>query len=251
MPPTNTIGATLRDDIADAIGQAFAGERRELRREYDIVKAEMRAEREAIRADMAALRAEAAILARDREAVIELRAAVATRLAEVRDGEPGPAGPPGEAGERGLPGEAIQGPPGETGAPGATGTPGEAGPAGPAGPDGPAGREWEPRGLFDPAIEYRFGEVVTLDGGAFVAAIDNPGPCPGPGWKQLVTRGKAGKPGERGPAGAAGPAGPAGPAIIDWKIEGYLAIPIMSDGSECAPLSLRGYFERYDGEAHT
>ena len=67
---------------------------------------------------------------------------VAARLAELKDGEPGPAGAPGApgaTGPAGPPGE--QGGPGEPGGPGVAGAPGEPGPAGAPGASGPPGEK--------------------------------------------------------------------------------------------------------------
>jgi hypothetical protein len=61
-------------------------------------------------------------------------------------------------------------------------------------------------------------DVVTLDGGAFVAKRDDPGPCPGEGWQLLVQRGKTGRPGEKGDA-IKGDKGDAGPGVVSIDID--------------------------------
>ena len=181
-------------------------------------------------------------------------------------GASGPPGPPGEPGAKGEPGEPGQdgrdgerGPPGDRGERGIDGNHGPAGPAGEMGREGPtgargdsgppgaAGREWRSAGTYEAGKAYSWGEVVKLDGGAFVATRDEPGPCPGDGWDLLVSRGKAGPRGERGDRGERGLQGPAAPSITAWIVEAeaYRAIPVLSDGSRAEPLELRGIFEQF------
>jgi integrin beta 3 len=81
------------------------------------------------------------------------------RLANVKDGEPGPAGMPG--------------------------------PEGPAGADGATG---EPRGKYDPAETYHKLDRVSFNGSEWIARKDAPGPLPGDGW-MLGAMGKKGRPG--------------------------------------------------------
>jgi len=124
------------------------------------------------------------------------------------------------------------------------------------GRDGADGRSFNIRDTYDPAGVYRKLDVVTLNATWFVAKSDDPGPCPGSGWKAGPTAPR-GKPGERGPVGANGPAGPAGndgsPGrdIVDWEINAhdYVATPIMSDGSRGASLKVRRLFEQFQDEA--
>lgn len=47
------------------------------------------------------------------------------------------------------------------------------------------------RGLHKPEETYKELDVVTRDGGSFVARYDNPGALPGPGWQVLAQRGKS------------------------------------------------------------
>jgi len=56
------------------------------------------------------------------------------------------------------------------------------------------------RGEFKSAQEYRRLDVVSYGGGWWVAKHDDPGPCPGDGWKE----GPRAKDGERGPRGERG-----------------------------------------------
>jgi len=148
------------------------------------------------------------------EARQQIEAVVRERLAELKDG---PAGPPGERGERGEPGEAIIGPAGEQGVPG---------PPGDAGADG---RSFEIRGTYDAAASYRALDVVALNGGSFVARIDNPGACPGDGWQLLTRQGKPGDKGDRGPKGDRGDPGHA-PVALAINDEGLLTLR-LADGS--------------------
>lgn len=276
---------SLPDSLREALGQVIADQRREWRRERELIEAQSRETIAELRAQIVELQA-------------ELRAKVEARLAEVKDGapgergEPGPQGEQGIQGERGQPGErGEQGPPGERGERGETGAQGEqgragergergepgaageAGPAGERGADGAPGklpmvREWQDRVYRDGEVvtfgggvyqaqrdtgktpphedwacivaagrdgadgralnlrstwsaeeAYARLDVVALDGGSFVARRDDPGPCPGDGWMNLVQRGKAGKPGERGQQGLPGARGEPGPAVIDFDID--------------------------------
>ncbi|MET4482988.1 DUF5131 family protein [Bradyrhizobium sp. F1.13.3] len=99
-----------------------------------------------------------------------------------------------------------------------------------AGRDGEDGLSIEIEGTFDPARnDYRRLSVVSLNGGSFIARRDNPGPCPGEGWKLMASQGKTGKPGERGGQGLRGPAGP-GVASLDVNDQGLLTLA-NGDGS--------------------
>jgi hypothetical protein len=84
------------------------------------------------------------------------------RIAEIKDGEPGPQG------ERGMPGEMAE--------PGRDGVTGEA------------------RGQFDAGEVYAKHDRVASNGSEWIAKYDNPGPLPGDGW-MLGAQGKKGKPG--------------------------------------------------------
>jgi hypothetical protein len=110
-----------------------------------------------------------------------------------------------------------------------------------------AGRSFTVRGTFDQSASYRRLDVVALNGGSFIALKDAPGLCPGPGWQLIASQGKRGAAGEKGERGPRGDAGASGASIVGWKIdrERYVAMPVMSDGSECPPLELRGLFEQF------
>jgi hypothetical protein len=106
------------------------------------------------------------------------------------------------------------------------------------------------RGTFDQSASYRRLDVAALNGGSFIALKDAPGPCPGPGWQLIASQGKrgvAGEKGERGPPGPRGDAGASGATIRDWKIDParYVATPVMTDGSDGAPLELRSLFKQF------
>lgn len=271
---------TLPEALRDALGQVIANERREWRRERELIEAQSRAAIAELKAQNVAL------LAR-------LEDAITTRLASLqngkdgrdgvdgRDGAPGEQGPPGEPGRPGVDGapgrdgkdgadgrDGVDGRDGSDGAPGRDGVDGAAGVDGAPGRDGDPGelpvvRAWrdgvhyagavvtygggvwqahrdtgrEPphddwlcivaagrdgadgrsmvvRGTWSEAETYLALDVVALNGAAFAARRDDPGPCPGDGWQMVSAQGKAGKPGERGVTGPAGPRGEPGPAVV-------------------------------------
>src|SRR4029077_16529178 len=118
-----------------------------------------------------------------------------------------------------------------------------------SGRDGRDGHSWNIRGTYDPNAAYVAFDIVTLNYTWFAAKQDDPGPCAGPGCQP----GPAGRRGDRGPAGDRGPKGDKGdPAstIIDWRMDRthYIATPIMSNGSDGPPLSLRILFEQFEIE---
>jgi hypothetical protein len=198
----------------------------------------------------------------------QLEQNVRERLASLRDGEKG------ERGEKGENGESIKGEKGDQGAAGEQGAPGEKGERGEAGEkgrdgndgigrDGANGKDGEPgeagrsftiRDTYDPAERYEHLDVVTLNATWFVARSDDPGPCPGPGWKAGPTarRGEKGERGERGQRGEI-PSMIASefPRIVEWDIRAktYEAFPLMSDGTLGAAIPLRALFEQFQAEA--
>jgi hypothetical protein len=98
-----------------------------------------------------------------------------------------------------------------------------------AGADGAAGSTFRIRGTWEAETEYRALDVAVLNGGAFCARRDDPGPCPGEGWQLMASQGKQGKPGERGPKGERGPPGP---AVVSMAVDAEgLMILTNSDGS--------------------
>jgi hypothetical protein len=100
--------------------------------------------------------------------------------------------------------------------------------------------------LYDPA-RLPAVDLVTWHGSEWRARKDDPGTLPGDGWAlaaQVGGRGKVGDKGDRGPIGPAGPA----VTIVDWVVDDYRAVPMMSDGTIGAVLDVRAFFERFDGE---
>jgi hypothetical protein len=59
--------------------------------------------------------------------------------------------------------------------------------------------------------------------------------------------GATGPRGERGERGSIGPRGEPAPAISGWRVDcaAHAAVPLLSDGSEGAPLELRGLFKQF------
>jgi integrin beta 3 len=215
--------------------------------------------------------------------ILRLTEIVTERLGGLRNGETGPAGTDGPEGVQGIPGA-----PGEAGERGERGADGPAGKLPPlrvwtegvhyegnvvscagstwqamrdtarepphedwtclaaAGVDGRDAPVGEVCGLYDAARKYKGFDLVAYDGGEWRAKHDDPGRLPGPGWALSAVQGKRGAKGEAGPRG---PSGAAGPIIVEWSINGYLAVPIMSDGTAGPALDFRQLFERYDAEA--
>jgi len=189
------------DILAEELGVVAARVEREARLSVASGIAEIRQAQAELRAQFA-------------EARHQVEAIVRERLAELKDGPPGPAG---ERGEMGPPGESVTGPQGEQGIPG---------PPGDAGADG---RGFDVRNTYDAAASYRALDVVALNGGSFVARIDNPGACPGDGWQLLTRQGKPGEKGDRGPKGDRGdPA--AAPVALDISEEGLLTLRLGDGG---------------------
>lgn len=101
---------------------------------------------------------------------------------------------------------------------GPTGPTGPAGPTGPQGPTGTAGTNY--RGVWNNTATYVAGDIVTENGGAFIApgpiaAGNNPNPSgdgrtAANGWGLHAAEGATGPTGPTGPAGPAGPTGPTG-----------------------------------------
>lgn len=111
-------------------------------------------------------------------------------------------------------------------------------------------KELAHRGTFDPLCSYGRNDLVALDGGAFVALRDNPGDCPGDGWRLLVARGKSGKPGERGERGERGLPGldgRAGVGIADVAVEGFALIVSLTNGDTIAR-DMKPMFEEYHAQ---
>lgn len=81
--------------------------------------------------------------------------------------------------------------------------------AGRDGQDGAEGRSFRIRGTYAEGIEdYTALDLVSLNGGAFIAKTNAPGACPGPDWQLVASQGKRGAPGEPGKPGQRGAAAP-------------------------------------------
>lgn len=118
-----------------------------------------------------------------------------------------------------------------------------------SGLDGRDGRSFALRGTYDPNESYFALDVVTVNATWFAARQDNPGPCPGPGWKSGPV-GKRGDKGERGPRGERGPAGEAARDVIGYEIDRaqYAIIPLLSDGARATAIPVRELFEQFERE---
>lgn len=104
-----------------------------------------------------------------------------------------------------------------------------------AGRAGKDADEIDVRGTFDERAEYRRLNIVALNGAAFIARKDDPGPCPGEGWQVIAMRGKPGPPGESR-KGDPGKRGEAGPAVAEMSVDGEgLLTLVNADGTriEC------------------
>jgi hypothetical protein len=202
--------------------------------------------------------------------LLKLETELRNRLATLRDGEKGN---PGEKGEQGEKGETVKGEKGDTGAPGEkgeTGERGETGEQGAPGTDGAAGRDgangangndgapgangndgrsFVIRDTYDPNETYKALDVVTLNATWFVARADDPGPCPGAGWKAGPS-GRRGEKGERGERGPRGELGAPGREVAAWEInrKDYSLVPLLSDGTKGPPIPLRALFEQFQAE---
>ncbi|MFD0948115.1 hypothetical protein ACFQ1E_17360 [Sphingomonas canadensis] len=97
------------------------------------------------------------------------------------------------------------------------------------GAEGAPGRGFKALGLWQPDISYELNDVVALNGASFVAIRNEPGVCPGEGWRLLAQRGERGSRGEKGDRGDRGPPGPRVEQLhVDG--EGMLTL-VNSDGS--------------------
>ena len=124
--------------------------------------------------------------------------------------------------------------------------------AGRDGRDGTDGRSIRVRGTYREGEVYAALDIISRNGGSFIARSDDPGECPGDGWQSLTLPGKRG---ERGPRGESGPRGEPGargeaakaPEIVRWEIDHdtYAVCAVLSDHTRSAPLDLRGLFEQF------
>lgn len=208
LPPTRRSAVLLPDALRQALGQIISNERREWRRERELIEAQAQATIAEFRAENTAL------LARIEEAV-------SARLSKLRDGPAGADGAPGPAGADGAPGiDGADGAPGRDGVDGAPGVPGRDGTngidgthgrdgadgqPGRDGADGAAGRDGErgPEGApgklpiahaWTDRVHYE-GDVVTHEGAAWQALRDT-GRAPGTeDWHCIAAAGRDGSAG--------------------------------------------------------
>jgi hypothetical protein len=108
-------------------------------------------------------------------------------------------------------------------------------------------------GTYREGETFSYLDIVALNGSAFIARWDDPGPCPGDGWQLIASAGRAGKPGPKGERGERGERGLPGsaPTIVRWEINraAYTITPVMSDGSAIPPINVRAMFEQYHEES--
>lgn len=111
-----------------------------------------------------------------------------------------------------------------------------------------------PRGEFDPTDAYAVNDIVSRDGSSFIATRDNPGvPGDGGGWQPLALRGEQGAKGAKGARGSRGARGEKAGAlwVAAWRLDPagcYSVVPVMSDGTLGARLSLKPLFEQLVAE---
>lgn len=98
-----------------------------------------------------------------------------------------------------------------------------------------SGRSFQHRGPFTDDATYAAGDIAMISGSAFIALRDNPGSCPGPGWRLLAAVGKR------------GPKGNPSPTISSWDVDArsFTVTPLMSDGTRGPPLELLGLFREF------
>jgi hypothetical protein len=139
--------------------------------------------------------------------VIAIRNMIALAKAKGTPGEKGLNGLDGMRGADGINGingiDGMRGADGLHGAKGLDGSKGEIGAVGPQGDKGEAGMVW--RGTYRSDIEYDIGDVVGVNGSAYVCvAATNQAPPVGFGWELLVSRGAQGIRGIKGEDGVGG-----------------------------------------------
>lgn len=103
-----------------------------------------------------------------------------------------------------------------------------------AGEPGNDADQIEVRETYDPEGAYRRLNIVALNGAAFIARKDDPGPCPGEGWQVIAMRGKPG-PVTKGEPGKS-VRGEPGPPVVTMSIDGEGLLTLVNgDGSrvEC------------------
>jgi hypothetical protein len=190
----------LPEALRSALGQVIADQRREWRRERELMESQSRE-------TIAELRARIVELERKTEETVSTRLAVVRDGVDGKDGISGPVGErgepgvPGERGERGEPGPqgerghvGLVGPPGQPGEPGlgVVGPQGETGAAGPPGPAGDRGERGEPGARGEQGEKGEPGErgmdgIAGRDGvDGITGAVGERGPEGPPGKLSIV-----------------------------------------------------------------
>jgi hypothetical protein len=97
------------------------------------------------------------------------------------------------------------------------------------------GQPFTHRGAFTTGATYAAMDIAMVNGSAFIAPRDNPGSCPGPGWRLLAAVGKR------------GPKGNPSPTISSWDVDArsFTVTPLMSDSTRGPRLELLGLFREF------
>jgi hypothetical protein len=251
--------AGLREGINEQLDRLYDEANKFLRRELDSNSAKL----ETVLADIRAAKAEMREEIRA-ELRAEIRTEITDRMAMIKqpaDGAPGPVGPPGKLEivkdhvegrvhyERDLvvaKGALYQAERDTAAVPPHT----DWHCITRAGRDGKDALNFHIEGTYDPAEKYHQLSIVALNGSAFAARYDDPGPCPGDGWQLIASAGRAGKPGPKGDRGERGPIGPPAtvPRIVTTDIDPMYNLNFQyADGSRDT-IPLRPAFEQFFSE---
>jgi hypothetical protein len=116
-----------------------------------------------------------------------------------------------------------------------------------AGKDGRDGASVTPRGEWSECDSFGVNDIVSIGGGSFIAARNDPG-RPGDGnggWQPLALRGPQGKQGRMGPQGAKGEPGET-VRLHSWEVDAprYRVIGQLTNGEILPPIELRALFEQ-------
>lgn len=95
---------------------------------------------------------------------------------------------------------------------------------------GAAGKSLKLCGTYDADSAYEELDVVMLQGSSFAAKRDNPGPCPGDGWRLLVSRGSRGERGDKGDRGEPGESA----SVLALEIRGEELVAVNDNGTEAS-----------------
>jgi hypothetical protein len=100
------------------------------------------------------------------------------------------------------------------------------------------------RGTWATENEYQALDVVALNGAAFVAKTDNPGPCPGEGWQLMSAQGKRGAAGERGDKGDKGERGEPGATVKAVSLDDFGVFSFDLTNGQTVQCDARSVLER-------